>query len=219
MLFIAITSLLTIVISKKIYDFFCHMEMGNVYLTLGIYGLKAYTYAYIVLYKISNFLTFTNNTVVITFIKDGIEVKHCTLDQFKLHIDTVSTYDLVLYKEKLLTSDKYKYNVLRLNKHSIITSDFTYNISNIRFIDIQIIYKSIKYSIDFSKDNYYIVGNILFDIVFIKWYLKRAYGVILEDTENYTCTIMDQDINFIYLDSSNKIIIEREGYRIDKHIL
>jgi len=99
----------------------------------------------------------------------------------------------------------------------IENNDFTYSISNIRFIDIQIIYKNKTYNVDFSKDNYYINNNILFDMAFVKWYLNHAYGVIIEGTEDYTCTIMDQEVNCISLDSSSKIIIDSEGYRIEKN--
>jgi hypothetical protein len=217
MLFNIITSLLTIFITKKICDFTFPIKMENVYLTLGIYGLKVYTYIYIVIQNTSTLFTYTDNAITISLIRNGNEIKECTLDQLKLNIETINTYDLVLYKEKHSTSDKYKYNVLRLNKHMIVNNDFTYNISNIKFIDIQIIYKNKTYNVDFSKDNYYINNNILFDTAFIKWYLNHAYGVIISSEEDYTCTIMDQEINFISLDSSSKIIIKEDGYIVEKN--
>ena len=218
MLFNIVTSLLLIVITKKICELFIPIKMDNVYLTIGIYGLKAYTYTYIVLQKISTLFEFTctDNTILITLIKDGNEVKECTIDKLKLLAETINDYDLVLYNERHTSSNKYKNNILRLNKSRIENNDVTYNISNIRFINIQIIYKTNKYNVDFSKDNYYINENILFDKAFVKWYLNHAYGVIIEGTEDYTCTIMDQEVNLISLDSSSNIIIDSEGYRIEK---
>ena len=76
MLYNIVTSLLLIVITKKICELFIPIKMDNVYLTIGIYGLKAYTYTYIVLQKISTLFEFTctDNTILITLIKDGNEV-------------------------------------------------------------------------------------------------------------------------------------------------
>lgn len=218
MLFNIVTSIFIIFITKKIYYFTFPTIMENFHLRLGMYGLNVYTYMYLFMQKIISLFnfTYTYNSVVINLIKDGNLVKECTLDQLKLHIETINNYDLVLYKEKHSTSDKYKNNILRLNKYRIVNNVFTYNISNIRFIDIQIIYKTKKYNVDFNKDNYYINNNILFDRAFVKWYLNDSYGVFIDGSEDYTYTIMDQEVNFISLDSSSKIIIENDGYRIEK---
>jgi hypothetical protein len=51
--------------------------------------------------------------------------------------------------------------------------------------------------------------------VFVKWYLNSTYGILLEDEEEYTCAIMDHDINFVTLTTNNKIVIERDDYRVE----
>jgi len=219
MLFIILTTLFTIGLTKKIYDFMLTINMNNLYLNLGFYGFKAYGYTYIAFQKINKFFKRKYVNVIITFIKNGNEVKECNIDQLKLYKDTINNYDLILYKDIHTTSDKYRYNILRLDKYRISNKYFNYNISNVRFADIQIIYKSNKYSVDFSKDNYYINGNILFDKEFVKWYLNSAYGILIDDKEEYTCTIMDQNINCICLDSSNKIVLEKDSYRVESSII
>lgn len=219
MLFNIVTSIFIIFITKKIYYFTFLTKMENFHLRLGMYGLNVYTYMYLFMQKIISFFnfTYTYNSVVINLIKDGNLVKECTLDQLKLHIETINKCDLILYKDRYIPSDKYTYNILRLDKNKLLNNDFTYNESNIRFINIQIFYKAKKYNVDFSKDNYYINNNVLFDRAFVKWYLNVSYGVFIDGSEDYTYTIMDQEVNFISLDSSSKIIIENDGYSIEKN--
>ena len=58
MLFIILTTLFTIGLTKKIYDFMLtinmdNLNMDNLYLNLGFYGLKAYGYTYIAFQKIN----------------------------------------------------------------------------------------------------------------------------------------------------------------------
>ena len=209
---LCIPIILTVVFAKKLYDFIFPFELEKVYLTLGLYAVKTYTYSYLIYKKIMDFFTINNNNILITFIKDGNEEKECTLSQLKYHLDSIHNYDLILYKEPHVSSDKYKYNIVRLNEN--IDNMIAYTISNIRFIDAQIIYKNNKYNVDFSKNNYYINDNILFDKAFVKWYLNHAYGLIIEDTEDYTYTILDENINFISLEADNTIVIENDGYRV-----
>ena len=69
-----------------------------------------------------------------------------------------------------------------------------------------------KYIIDFGPNNYYIVGNILLDKHFIKWYLLKYLSVDISDT--YTCIIMDDNIKLITLNKDNCIQVTEDSYNI-----
>ena len=201
-------------ISKKICDFIFPTQMNHIYIHAGLYGLRTYASAYLFCQKLKISINklLTKTTVIITCIKNGDEVKVYNLSQFKLNIGDIknNNYDLVLYKEPTKNYDTY--NVLRLYETQLIGNGVEYNISNIKFMDIKIIFNREKYNVDFSLDNFYINGNIILDRVFIQWYLKRYYGITIQDADHYTCHIMDHDINFIKLTPDNYILIEENGY-------
>jgi hypothetical protein len=123
----------------------------------------------------------------------------------------LNNYDLILYKTDNLVSDKYKYNIVRLDKrkldlNSCLLEDLIVT-SNINFIDIQVLYNKEAYNIDFGTDNFYINGNILLDRAFITWFLYKSYGVLIEKDEEYICNIIDHNVNCITIYNHNYINI------------
>jgi len=214
---ILIVSLLSLGICKKICDMLFPTEMNKFYIQVCMYGLNAYGIAYTSgqhLRKLTNvyWRNVTNKMSVITFIKNGHELKECNLTQLSLLVNSCNNYDVILYTELNDIHAKYEYNVVRIDKRMLCDPIIT--ASKINLLSVQVCYKGINYIIDFGTSNYYICGNILFDKAFIKWYLNHAYGVIIAEQEEYTCTIMDQNVNVIILRSSNYMLIELDRYVI-----
>ena len=214
---ILIVSLLSLGICKKICDMLFPTEMNKFYIQVCMYGLNAYGIAYTSgqhLRKLTNvyWKNVTNKMTVITFIKNGHELKECNLTQLSLLVNSFNNYDVILYTELNDIHAKYEYNVVRIDKRMLCDPIIT--ASKINLLSVQVCYKGINYIIDFGTSNYYICGNILFDKAFIKWYLNHAYGVIIAEQEEYTCTIMDQNVNVIILRSSNYMLIELDRYVI-----
>jgi len=214
MLFILATSLLTVIISKKICEYLFPDTMDFIYINICLFGMKLYANTHIFLTNMSSFFNKfkqTNKTNSILFIKNGQEVKECTLEQFKLNIHSFDNYDLILYKTENMFNDKYKYNVLRLDKRKFNVTNCHLKdliiISKANFIDIQVLYNNQMYNIEFGEDNYYIHGNIILDRAFITWFLYKSYGVLIEENSEYICNIIDQDVNFISLSDYKYISI------------
>ena len=132
-------------------------------------------------------------------------------------------YDMILYNQYIKPSDntnnKFKCNVMRLN--NCINRNYlkipNIIVSNIKFIDIKVSYNDKQYNIDFALDNYYIVGNILFDRPFIKWYINKYHFITIDDSDEYICHILDNTVNFIQIDASCRICIDKDGYCIEKY--
>ena len=62
---LCIPIILTVVFAKKLYDFIFPFELEKVYLTLGLYAVKTYTYSYLIYKKIMDFFTINNNNILI----------------------------------------------------------------------------------------------------------------------------------------------------------
>ena len=79
---------------------------------------------------------------------------------------------------------------------------------------------TIKYPINLSNYNYYIVDNILFDKFFIKWYL-RYYTNCTEDIydidDNFSVSIIDDNVKCLELKSTEYIVITADGYRVENN--
>ena len=124
----------------------------------------------------------------------------------------VHLYDLVLHRTQYVVNiyAKYAYRMTRLNKDSDLMN--LPKESAFKLLEILIYDNDRKYIIDFGPNNYYIVGNILLDKHFIKWYLLKYLSVDISDT--YTCIIMDDNIKLITLNKDNCIQVTEDSYNI-----
>lgn len=213
MLLILATSVLALFLSNKLCNYICPEKMTKIYFCLGRYALHAYAHVYSFIknieYIFKRYLLVYKKGMFI-LINNGHELRECDINQLSVY--TLRQYDLILYKE--LNASTYTYNVLRVdNTININNINLHMDLSNIKFLNINISYNNNNYTIDLCKDNYYITGNILLDKVFIKWYLNHIYGVLLQ-TNDYVCIIMDNNVNLIKLDSSQYVIINKDDYAI-----
>ena len=201
-------------------------KMRIIYINLGLYCLNVYSWLYVNFFRtIEYFKMFSYKTKhsdqksKIIFCQNGNEIKECDLEQLNSNLELFYNCDVILYKK--YCKEENNYSVARITKDNIIDElaiipDIEK--SNIKFLNISISYNNEKYNIEFEKDNYYLCGNIILDKAFIKWYVNRAYGVIFDDNidNTYVCNIMDHNIEMIELLSDQQILIEKDGYKIEK---
>ena len=216
--------------------------MFNIYIKIYTCLHKIYTCLHKIYIRIRSFthnyenkIIYINNGCVI---RENV-LGNYTINNDTINNDT---YDLILYNEPInnepikndsinnepINNDSInnepikndsinsqtKYNVVRLDSKSIIPNNYNikYSKSSVHFLNIKISYDGNIYNIDLGENNFYIIGNILFDKPFIKWILRKDHNVILDDSKGYICNIMDNNVNFIVLKSTNGIVIEKDKY-------
>ena len=70
--------------------------------------------------------------------------------------------------------------------------------------------------IDFQRINYFVVGNILFDRVFLTWYLQTYHGYeLLPDVTDYSITFIDHNMDLRHLSSKQHVRINLADYIIE----
>lgn len=72
--------------------------------------------------------------------------------------------------------------------------------------------ESIDLSLD--EDNYYIVGNKIFDTAFVKWILFEKHNIRLTDEDTYKITFFDADMSCKTLEKSNFILIGEDKLEV-----
>ena len=67
-----------------------------------------------------------------------------------------------------------------------------------------------------SNKNYYVVDNVI-NSAFVKYYLINVLQTTI-DTDKpfvYTLELMDHNVSMVYLDETQSIIIQKDGYKIE----
>jgi hypothetical protein len=92
-------------------------------------------------------------------------------------------------------------------------------ISNITFIALYLNYNGMRHNINLKTDdfNYYLVGNII-NKNFVQYYINTVLNLNFSYTENelttYQLELMDHEVNMIYLNHEQSIVIDKDGYYI-----
>ena len=81
------------------------------------------------------------------------------------------------------------------------------------FMSIEFIQGDYRIDIKNHMHSYLVVGNKLFTKTFLKWYMRRYYGIVLKD--NYQINIMDTDINYINLKNGEKYINIKNQHKFE----
>jgi len=129
----------------------------------------------------------------------------------------MKTYDL-LFLEHFDNEKKY-YKQLNLDEN--ISKYFEYELKLLprQFLQIEVIYDDDeKYDIHEYISKYYVEGNILFDPLFMNYYMKKWYNVDYDHNDvNYKVNIIDKDIKLLNLEKNVHLLLEDETYkRIDE---
>jgi hypothetical protein len=134
------------------------------------------------------------------------------------NISLVSTdYNLVLLKS--LAND-----MIILDKLPSDLNDFKYEPSSIRFLALymKMLNDDSKHIIElFNKDmNFYIVGNVI-NSEFLKYYLQNILQITVDKNSPfiYTLELMDQNIEMVYLNETQSIVLKKDDYEIIDPVL
>jgi len=97
-----------------------------------------------------------------------------------------------------------------------ITNDVSYDLSNIKFIDLSITHNNKIYNIDLKNENhnFYVVNNKI-NKSFLRYYLVNILKLDVSEEFNYKLQLMDHQVNILHLDESHDIVIEKDNYRIE----
>jgi hypothetical protein len=130
-----------------------------------------------------------------------------------LNQSLTTDYDMVLIKSP--TND-----IIILDSVPDTLDDLKYEVSDIRFFALYLkLHGSGTHIIElYKKDaNYYVVGNKL-DCEFFKYYLHNVLNVQLDNNIpfEYKLELMDENIKMVYVNETQSIVINKDGYTIVK---
>jgi hypothetical protein len=174
-------------------------------------------------------LPFFKKYNVFSFISYSLET---TNPKIELEVFNAITNKIVFEKElDKIKLDKIKNSVIILiSDTSHINKKILYNfnleswnnpfeLSDISFIALYLNYNDVQYHIILKTDkyNYYLVGNII-NKLFLQYYINTVLNnknFTIDDKKSYRLELMDHEVNMIYLDIEDFIIIEKNGYCIN----
>tara|TARA_B100000945_G_C20313502_1_gene564011 strand:+ start:257 stop:820 length:564 start_codon:yes stop_codon:yes gene_type:complete len=149
----------------------------------------------------------------ILIIKDG-EIVDKTCYMYVKNYNNSSNYNMILYEWELPENDKYNNYVLRFSNINEVNDKF--KTSNVSLLAVELCIKTDDcdelYAIDFKKNNYYIVNNILFDKDFLKYWCNNFLKIDLSD--NYEISFFDNKMDHHTLKQNQSIKILQDDFEI-----
>ena len=185
--------------------------------SLAYYTIYVYSFCQIVFSKTINFcVPYINLAVKRIFnaiSKPSIELKPDVKEPQPTTSIKIDTDDDNLVLIKSPTND-----VIILDTVPDTLDNLKYEVSNVRFLAIYLkLTVSNSHIIElFNNDaNYYVVGNKL-DSKFFKYYLHNVLNIKVDNESpfEYKLEIMDHNVNMIYVNEKQSILIEKDGYEI-----
>ena len=207
----------------RINNVFTHFAPEIEYFALKLCWImtKSYTFCERRARKITgtiyNLLGKTSNRNVL-LIKDGNVLQKIPLERLN-DVEKENDYDMVLLEYSVGDPhmNKQKVHVIRNALVEEVTDYF--EVSGVSFMGIRINIKDGETilnteSVFFGSENYYIVGNILFDRIFIKYWLNRFYGFEMADNQHYEISFFDNDISSHNIKEPEYVQITNDGFNI-----
>ncbi len=149
----------------------------------------------------------------ILIIKEGDIVDKSSYMYIK-NYDSISDYNMILYEWELSENDKYDNYVLRFSNINEVNDKF--KTSKVSLLAVELCMKTDDcdelYAIDFKKNNYYIVNNILFDKDFLKYWCNNILKIQLSD--NYEISFFDNNMEHHTLKQNQSIKILHHDFEI-----
>ncbi len=149
----------------------------------------------------------------ILIIKEGDIVDKSSYMYIK-NYDSISDYNMILYEWELSENDKYDNYVLRFSNINEVNDKF--KTSKVSLLAVELCMKTDDcdelYAIDFKKNNYYIVNNILFDKDFLKYWCNNILKIQLSD--NYEISFFDNNMEHHTLKQNQSIKILHDDFEI-----
>lgn len=182
----------------KEYILYMYIIMRN--FTSNIYlqsQIEFYDNGYLISNKNINNLNLTNNEKIVLLLK---------------------SYEPIEYNYIIYSVYDSKTNKVNKKCFNYFPETFECDISNIKFISLLLLYKNLSFHIDLTNKiyNYYIIGNIInkkFLLYYIHNYIQDI-GIFDYNDFVYKLELMDQNVNVIYLDENDEIIINKNDYTI-----
>lgn len=185
--------------------------------SLAYYTIYVYSFCQIVFSKTINFcVPYINLAVKRIFnaiSKPTIELKPDVKEPQATTSRKIDTDDDNLVLIKSPTND-----VIILDKVPGTLDNLEYEVSDVRFLAIYLkLNVSNSHIIELfnNEENYYVVGNKL-DSKFFKYYLHNVLNVKVDNDSpfEYKLEIMDHNVNMIYVDEKQSIVIQKDSYDI-----
>lgn len=167
------------------------------------------------IYDLIDILIFDDDTHDddILIIKDGDIVDKTSYMYIKKY-NKISDYNMILYEWELPENDKYDNYVLRFSNINEVNDKF--KTSKVSLLALELCMKTDDsdelYAIDFKKNNYYIVNNILFDKDFLKYWCNNILKIQLSD--NYEISFFDNNMEHHTLKQNQSIKILQDDFEI-----
>lgn len=213
-------------VSSLLYFIFYICYINPNILNIGIYNFINFInnynfYLRNIKLKINNILSVEDKCISIID-DDGTIITQFGENEFRnLKICTLNNFvnKSILYEYTTLDMDDYKSYMLRFDSIYNVSDDFEK--SNIKFLiptinikdNNDIIIDKFDMSNLFKFKNFYIVNNILFDKVFILWYLK-LYTNYSNENINYHISFIDHKMDNIILSDGQSIMLDFDLYLI-----
>lgn len=157
-----------------------------------------------------------NEKTCVTFVKSGKEIESVTYNNVILS-DEFPEYDFILYEVQHDTINYLvRFNDINEIKGINTNDEYIPEISSTQFLSVEVNVNDTKYKVKTDDFNWYVIGNVLFDIDFIHWYLFKYYDLDINKLENtnYTICLIDNNVKILTLTPESKIIIYEDSYEV-----
>lgn len=135
---------------------------------------------------------------------------------FISNIEQPNMYDLVSIIDH---NDEDNMNILLLDTFQ----EIKFSKSDIKFISLECNYKNQIYEINLKTDKYnFYINETIINKQFIKYYLKNILNHNInfenDDEFKYTLNLIDNNVNIVFLNDNDYIIIQKDNYYIKSYI-
>lgn len=154
------------------------------------------------------------------YIKDGVISSIASYENIVKDgvISSIASYDLIVYSD-VLNNDSPTVKIIK--QIPLLKGEkLKYELSNEKFIMVELTVKDITISVKFSTDeyNYFVVGNI-FNHQFIKYFLNKHHGdflkkhsIRLDEINTYRLKVMDSNVMSQEFNEKQNIVIMKNVY-------
>lgn len=105
-----------------------------------------------------------------------------------------------------------------INKNIYLTQNETYELSEVHFIDLSLVYNNNTYPIALKTNtfNFYIVNNNI-DRYFVEYYMKHFLNLSLpiDVSIDYKLDIIDNNANLVELTNKDTITLNKQDYTVN----
>ena len=167
----------------------------------------------------TNTNTDSSKKTIVSFYNNGLLIKQTELAEFSsLLISDIQDCQPTEVLNLVTISDISKCDGVS-NILTFIPKECKYDLLELRFIALYLKQDDKSHIIELCKDNrnYYIAGNSI-NSAFLQYYLKNVLNVQIDNSKPfvYTLELMDHNVQMVYLDETQAIVFQKDGYSIEE---